>query len=225
MAFAAHLTSPAFKENAKSALADRQLQSALHGIETGIVDRRRAVVARLPEFEALRDSARAIKNHTLAHLDLYLEQFEQRCTAAGGHVHYAVTAEEARTLVLDICRKANAKLVTKGKSMIGEEIAINDFLEQNGIAPVETDLGEYLVQIRRRAALAHHHAGGAPHQGADRGRLPPRAHASAGRPQSRGAPDAAHRGACDPARSLSSRPMSASPARTSWWPRPARRSS
>ncbi len=148
MAFAEHLTSPAFKENAKGALADPQLQSALHGIETGIVDRRRAVVAKLPEFQALRDSARDIKNHTLAHLDLYLEQFEQRCTAAGGHVHYAVTAEEARALVLGICRKANAKLVTKGKSMIGEEIAINDFLEQNGIAPVETDLGEYLVQIR-----------------------------------------------------------------------------
>src|SRR6476620_1600323 len=148
MAFAEHLTSPAFKENARQALADPQLQSALHGIETGIVDRRRATVARLPEFEALRDSAKAIKNHTLAHLDLYLEQFERKCTAAGGHVHYAVTAEEARAKVLEICRKADAKLVTKGKSMIGEEIAINDFLEQNGIVPVETDLGEYLVQIR-----------------------------------------------------------------------------
>src|SRR6266850_599212 len=77
----AHLTSPAFKENAREALADPQLQSALHGIETGIVDRRRAVVANLPEFDALRDSARDIKNHTLAHLDLYLERFEQRCTA------------------------------------------------------------------------------------------------------------------------------------------------
>jgi len=144
----AHLTSPAFKQNAKEALADTQLQSALHGIETGIVDRRRATVAKLPEFDALRDSARDIKNHTLAHLDLYLEQFESRCTAAGGHVHYAVTAEDARAIVLDICRRAGAKLVTKGKSMIGEEIAINDFLEANGIAPVETDLGEYLVQIR-----------------------------------------------------------------------------
>src|SRR5882672_757386 len=144
----AHLTSPAFKENAREALGDPQLQSSLHGIETGIVDRRRAVVAGLPEFDALRDSARDIKNHTLAHLDLYLEQFEQRCVAAGGNVHYAVTADEARAAVLDICRKANAKLVTKGKSMIGEEIAINDFLEQNGIVPVETDLGEYLVQIR-----------------------------------------------------------------------------
>lgn len=148
MAFAEHLTSPAFKQNAKEALVDPQLQSALHGIETGIVDRRRATVGKLPEFEALRDSARAIKNHTLAHLDLYLEAFERKCTAAGGHVHYAVGAEEARAKVLEICRNANAKLVTKGKSMVGEEIAINDFLEQNGIAPVETDLGEYIVQIR-----------------------------------------------------------------------------
>src|SRR5262245_33106848 len=148
MAFAEHLTSPAFKENAKEALADPQLQSALNGIETGIVDRRRATVAKLPEFDALRDSARAIKNHTLAHLDLYLEQFEQKCAAAGGHVHYAVSAEEARAKVLEICRGASAKLVTKGKSMIGEAIAINDFLEQNGITPVETDLGEYLMQIR-----------------------------------------------------------------------------
>src|SRR5258707_692307 len=144
----AHLTSPKFKENAKGALADPQLQSALHGIETGIVDRRRATVAKLPEFDALRDSARDIKNHTLAHLDLYLEQFESRCQAAGGHVHYAVTADEARAKVLEICRKANARLVTKGKSMIGEEIAINDFLEENNITPIETDLGEYLVQIR-----------------------------------------------------------------------------
>src|SRR3954471_21969062 len=107
----AHLTSPAFKENAKGALADPQLQSALHGIETGIVDRRRATVARLPEFDALRDSARAIKNHTLAHLDLYLEEFDRKCTAAGGHVHYAVSAEDARAKALEICRGANAKLV------------------------------------------------------------------------------------------------------------------
>src|SRR5215475_12899362 len=103
MAFAEHLTSPAFKENAKEALVAAQLQSALHGIETGIVDRRRATVGKLPEVEALRNSARDIKNHTLAHLDLYLEEFERRCTAAGGNVHYAVTAEEARAKVLDIC--------------------------------------------------------------------------------------------------------------------------
>src|SRR4029434_9718554 len=114
MAFAEHLTSPAFKENAKGALADPQLQSALHGIETGIVDRRRAVVAKLPEFQALRDSARDIKNHTLAHLDLYLEEYESRVVAQGGHVHFAATAEEARAIILRICQALDAKTVTKG---------------------------------------------------------------------------------------------------------------
>src|SRR5882762_254137 len=118
----AHLTSPAFRENAREALADPQLQSSMHGIETGIVDRRRATVAKLPEFDALRDSSRDIKDHTLAHLDLYLEEYEERVTAAGGHVHYAVTAADARQIILDLCRKLGAKTVTKGKSMVGEEI-------------------------------------------------------------------------------------------------------
>jgi L-lactate dehydrogenase complex protein LldF len=141
------LTSPAFKDNARAGLADVQLQRALSkGL--GFVERRRLAAERLPEFEALRDAARDIKNHTLAHLDLYLEAYEARVTAAGGQLHYAVTAEEARAIVLDICRAVAAKTVTKGKTMIGEEIGLNDFLEANGIQPVETDLGEYLIQIR-----------------------------------------------------------------------------
>jgi L-lactate dehydrogenase complex protein LldF len=141
------LTSPAFKDNARAGLADVQLQRALSkGL--GFVERRRLAAERLPEFEALRDAARDIKNHTLAHLDLYLEAYEARVTAAGGQLHYAVTAQEARAIVLDICRAAAAKTVTKGKTMIGEEIGLNDFLEANGIQPVETDLGEYLIQIR-----------------------------------------------------------------------------
>ena len=141
------LTSPAFKDNARAALADAALQRALSkGL--GFVERRRLAAERLPEFEALRDAARDIKNHTLAHLDLYLEAYEARVTAAGGKLHYAVTAAEARAIVLDICREAAAKTVTKGKTMIAEEIGLNDFLEANGIQPVETDLGEYLIQIR-----------------------------------------------------------------------------
>jgi len=141
-------TSPHFKENAKAALADTELQNALKFVEVNIVTRRREVVDRLPEFDALRDSARDIKNHTLAHLDLYLEAYEQKVTAAGGYVHYAVTAEDAKRIVLDLCRKFGARTVTKGKSMIGEEIGINDHLEANGIVPVETDLGEYIIQLR-----------------------------------------------------------------------------
>ena len=141
-------TSPRFKDNAKAALADPELQNALKFVEVNFIARRREVADRLPEFDALRDAARDIKDHTLAHLDLYLEAYEQKVTGAGGHVHYAVTADDAKRIVLDICRRLGAKTVTKGKSMIGEEIAINDHLEANGITPVETDLGEYIIQLR-----------------------------------------------------------------------------
>jgi L-lactate dehydrogenase complex protein LldF len=140
-------TSPAFKANAHVAITDQSLQRALSkGL--GFVERRRLAAEKLPEFDALRDAARDIKNHTLAHLDLYLEAYEERVTAQGGKVHFAVTADEARAIVLDICRRVGAKTVTKGKTMIAEEISLNDFLEANGITPVETDLGEYLIQIR-----------------------------------------------------------------------------
>jgi L-lactate dehydrogenase complex protein LldF len=141
-------TSPRFKENAKAALADPELQNALKFVEVNFIARRREVADRLPEFDALRDAARDIKDHTLAHLDLYLEAYEAKVTAAGGHVHYAVTADDARRIVLDLCKRLGARTVTKGKSMIGEEIAINDHLEANGIAPIETDLGEYIIQLR-----------------------------------------------------------------------------
>ena len=142
------VTSPQFKANARSALADVDLQNALKHVEVNFIAKRREVADRLPEFERLRDSARDIKDHTLAHLDLYLEEYERRVVESGGKVHYAVTAQDARTIVLDICRALGARTVTKGKSMIGEEIGINAFLEAHGITPVETDLGEYLIQLR-----------------------------------------------------------------------------
>lgn len=144
-------TTPQFKSNAAQALSDEQLQKALGNVRVGFIEKRQIVADALPEFEALRDNARDIKNHTLAHLDLYLESYCEKVEESGGHVHWAQTAEDARSIVLDICRKADAKTVTKGKSMISEEIAINDFLEEQGIAPVETDLGEYIIQLRGEA--------------------------------------------------------------------------
>jgi L-lactate dehydrogenase complex protein LldF len=143
-----HATSPFFKDNARRALADAPLQSALAKVKRGFIDKRAAAAERLPEFEELRDSARDIKDHTLAHLDLYLEAYEARVTASGGHVHFARTAAEAREIILGICREAGARTVTKGKSMIAEEIGLNAHLEAAGIAPVETDLGEYIIQLR-----------------------------------------------------------------------------
>ncbi|WP_046865789.1 LutB/LldF family L-lactate oxidation iron-sulfur protein [Microvirga massiliensis] len=143
-----HVNSPYFKENASRALADPQLQRALANVKTGFIEKRAAVAARLPEFEDLRDAARDIKNHTLQHLDLYLEAYEEKVRASGGHVHFARTAEEARNIVLEICRAAGARTVTKGKSMIAEEIGLNSHLEAHHITPVETDLGEYIIQLR-----------------------------------------------------------------------------
>ncbi|MGE3919211.1 MAG: LutB/LldF family L-lactate oxidation iron-sulfur protein, partial [Hyphomicrobiaceae bacterium] len=132
----------------KAALKDMQLQRALAGLPTGLVAQRTAARATLPEFESLRDVGRDIKNHTLAHLDLYLEAWESKAKAAGAKVHWAPTAADARDIVLGICRDAEARLVTKGKSMVSEEIGLNAHLEKAGLEVVETDLGEYLVQIR-----------------------------------------------------------------------------
>ena len=142
------VTSPAFKENARGALADAKLQKALGNVRRGFIDKRQKAIDDLPEFERLRDSAKAIKDHTLAHLDLYLEAYESKVTQSGGQVHWCQTAEDARNTILDICRSARARVVTKGKSMITEEIALNDFLTSSGIEPVETDLGEYIIQLR-----------------------------------------------------------------------------
>ncbi|MGB7975640.1 MAG: LutB/LldF family L-lactate oxidation iron-sulfur protein [Roseiarcus sp.] len=140
-------TSTQFKENAHEALTNDRLQKAM-SFSRNFVDRRAAAAARLPEFEALRDSARAIKDHTLAHLDLYLDVYEQKVRASGGQVHYAQDAEEARKIIIDLCKSMGAKSATKGKSMIAEEIGLNAALEAAGIEPIETDLGEYIIQLR-----------------------------------------------------------------------------
>jgi L-lactate dehydrogenase complex protein LldF len=144
-------TSQNFKSNAKAALGDANLQRALLNAQNGLAVKRGLAVELLPEFPQLTEQAREIKNHTLAHLDLYLEAYENKVTESGGHVHWASTPEDARRIVLDICKQAGAKLVTKGKSMVAEEVALNDALEKAGLEVAETDLGEYIIQIRKEA--------------------------------------------------------------------------
>jgi L-lactate dehydrogenase complex protein LldF len=140
-------TTPRFKDNVHEALQDERLQRALRHSDN-FVSGRAAAAERLPEFEALRDSARAIKDHTLAHLDLYLQAYERKVAESGGHVHYARNAVEANAIVLDLCTRRGARAVTKGKSMISEEIGLNAALEAAGIEAIETDLGEYIIQLR-----------------------------------------------------------------------------
>ncbi len=136
-----------FKQAARGAIADANLRQALSNLETGFVAARSRAAAGLDEFEAMRDEAVELKNHILANLDFYLARFEERVVAQGGTVHFCATAEEARQTILGLCRDYGAKTVTKGKSMVAEEIALNPFLEANGVEPIETDLGEYIIQL------------------------------------------------------------------------------
>jgi len=140
-----------FPENVREGLANDKLQAALAKLGHGFPVKRLEAMSRLPEFEQLRDDAQAIKEHTLANLGDYLERYEAKVIESGGHVHWAADATQAREIILKICQDAGAKTVTKGKSMISEEIALNDYLDQNGVQPVETDLGEYIIQLRGEA--------------------------------------------------------------------------
>jgi len=135
------------RERAGQALQDTFLQQALTIATTKFIGLRREAFDDFPEGEALRDRARAIKEATLQHLDRHLEQLIDSVERGGGHVHYATTADEARRVVLDIAGRAGVRVVVKSKSMATEEIHLNDALEAAGITAVETDLGEYIIQL------------------------------------------------------------------------------
>ena len=136
-----------FQQRARAALVDDKLQEAMNRAKTGFVDKRHDAVSEIPEFDQIRDSARDIKDHVLGNLDLYLELYEEKVLKNGGHVHWARTGEEAGARVVEICQRVGAKRVTKGKSMVSEEMNLNSALEKAGIEAVETDLGEYIVQL------------------------------------------------------------------------------
>ena len=138
-----------FRETAQAALHDPSLRIALSRLKTHFALNRTLAVERYAgDWEALREQGRAIRDHAITHLDTFLEEFERNVIARGGKVHWARDAAEARSLILDILRERGARMVTKGKSMVSEEIGLNPFLEAHGIIPVETDLGEYIVQLR-----------------------------------------------------------------------------
>ena len=137
-----------FTDRAERALADANLREALGNMKAGFVDRRARAIGQMPEWQELREAGRAIKDHTLSRLDHYLEEFEAKVVAAGGKVHWAEDGAAACEAVLAIARRRRARTVTKGKSMVSEEIGLNEALEAAGIEAIETDLGEYIVQLR-----------------------------------------------------------------------------
>jgi len=141
----------AFREAGQAALGDENLRRALSRLKTHFALGRAQAVERYgaQEWETLREQGRAIRDYALSNLDALLEQFERAVRAQGGQVHWARNAGEAREIVLGILRLHGARTVIKGKSMVSEEIGLNPFLEANGIVAVETDLGEYIVQLRQ----------------------------------------------------------------------------
>jgi L-lactate dehydrogenase complex protein LldF len=138
----------AFRENARQALADETLKVPMSRLKTHFQLGRRYSSVRYGDFEALREAGRAIRDYSITHLDTLLETFEKSVVARGGKVHWARNADDARARILSILKETGARTVTKGKSMVTEEILLNPFLEQNGITPIETDLGEYIIQLR-----------------------------------------------------------------------------
>jgi L-lactate dehydrogenase complex protein LldF len=142
-----HLTSETFDANARAALTDSQLRGALKNVTSLFGERRRAAVLSVANWEDLRTEARRIKDETLLQLDKYLEQFTAKAEAAGAQIHWARDAAEANEIVKTIARERRARLVVKSKSMTTEEIHLNAALEAVGVEALETDLGEYIVQL------------------------------------------------------------------------------
>jgi L-lactate dehydrogenase complex protein LldF len=143
------LTSNRFKATARAKLEDRNLQTALDKLQTNFVQGRAQRVAELDNFEAIRDAAAQIRERALANLDTYLETFERNAQARGTVVHWAETTQDVNRIVCDLARQYRVRKAVKSKSMVSEECALNDALEAAGVEVVETDLGEYILQLAK----------------------------------------------------------------------------
>lgn len=136
-----------FPEYAKEELKNEQLRSNLRFVTHAIRNKRARVTAELPDWQELRNTGESVKNYVLANLPELLEQFERNFTAAGGHVHWARNASEANQIALDLIREQGVDEIIKIKSMATAETGLNEFLEENGINAIETDLAEEIVQL------------------------------------------------------------------------------
>ena len=138
---------PDFPEAAKQALSNAQLRRNVRHATDVIRAKRASVVGEMADWQALRDAGSRLKAHVMRHLDEYLAQFEENCTRAGGHVHWACDADEANRIVVRIIRSHGQTEVIKVKTMTSDETQLNAALESAGIAPYETDLADLIIQL------------------------------------------------------------------------------
>jgi len=144
-----------FKANAAAALANPVLQANLRTSKGKFVDKRATAILELDDFEGTREAARQVRDHVLNDLDLWLERFETTATARGATVLWAKDGAEICRHVGDIARRHSVKKAVKSKSMLSEEAGLNQALAAAGIQPVETDLGEYILQINDNEPPSH----------------------------------------------------------------------
>lgn len=143
-----HFVPPAdFRERARAALDDPKLRQSFRGAMDFLRTKRSAQFPDGDELEHLRDLGEAVRKHALANLPTLLTQLEDKLTANGVQVHWAETADEANEIILRIAQSKNAKRVIKGKSMASEEIELNHYLGERGVECLESDMGEYIVQM------------------------------------------------------------------------------
>ncbi len=143
--------SSGFDQRSREAMNDLHLRRSFRGAMDFLQAKRRAQFTDANELSRLRDLGEAIRRHALANLPQLLEELESRLSRNGVQVHWAQTPEEARAIVLEIAKRKEAKSVVKGKSMVSEEIGLNHALEAAGIDALETDMGEYIVQLAGEA--------------------------------------------------------------------------
>jgi L-lactate dehydrogenase complex protein LldF len=132
---------------ARAMLGDTQLRKNVRHATDVIQAKRARVVGEMPDWQELREAGKQIRQHTMEHLDFYLEEFEQNCTQAGGVVHWARDAAEARQIIVGLVKGVGASEVIKIKSMTTEEIQLNAALEAAGVHAYETDLAELIIQL------------------------------------------------------------------------------
>ena len=142
-----HLEGAAFLKDENVGLAEPAGSKSLGESTERSSKHNRAVAASIPQWQEWRQAAQQIKQYVVANLDKLLVEFEQNITARGVEVLWAQDAKEANQIVLDIAREHNVKRVVKGKSMVSEEMELNQAFESAGIRAIETDLGEYIVQL------------------------------------------------------------------------------
>jgi len=136
-----------FKTRSESALKDERLQRNLERVGVRFGTGRALAFAAMKDPEALRSQAHEIKQRSMANLPMLLEALERRVQEAGGTVHWARTGKDARRIISDLAREKAVRTVVKGKSMVTEEIALNEDLIRQGLEVWETDLGEFIIQL------------------------------------------------------------------------------